>query len=313
LELPCIEGLLKKKSPNFLQGWQPRHCAIRNKKFLYYEEKNLEKVVGCLDFELLSVKIEEPSDREFKISPYGSKKVFLFKTKDKNEQKKWVSILKQHVQVSEGALRFITTNSSIPRFWKNDRISETQFLQMADSGDILLFRAKNVGAKLQRSFTGSIYDHVAILLRYNDGEIVLLEATGKDGVGLCRWKTFMRNDWHLLYSKLVYRHLEVERTEEFISEVEKFVKNVVGKKYKISASKLFKKKSALVDAASEADQLNTFFCSELVAACYKKLRLLPQELSCATYWPGNFSCEKKLPLLKDTKLSQEQLIDFRLP
>jgi len=259
------------------------------------------------------VKIEEPSDREFKISPYGSKKVFLFKTKDKNEQKKWVSILKQHVQVSEGALRFITTNSSIPRFWKNDRISETQFLQMADSGDILLFRAKNVGAKLQRSFTGSIYDHVAILLRYNDGEIVLLEATGKDGVGLCRWKTFMRNDWHLLYSKLVYRHLEVERTEEFISEVEKFVKNVVGKKYKISASKLFKKKSALVDAASEADQLNTFFCSELVAACYKKLRLLPQELSCATYWPGNFSCEKKLPLLKDTKLSQEQLIDFRLP
>ena len=102
---------------------------------------------------------------------------------------------------------------------------------------------------------------------------------------------------------MTYRHLEVKRTEELITEVEKFVKvllillisltyaiyvneqNVIGKKYKINAGKIFKQKSAIAEKV-EADQLNTFFCSELVAACYKKLGLLPKEISCATYWPG---------------------------
>jgi hypothetical protein len=152
-------------------------------------------------------------------------------------------------------------------------------------------------------------DHVALLLRYSDGDIVLLEATGKEGVGLCRWRTFKRNRWHLLYSKLVYRHLEYDRTEDLISDVETFVKSVVGKKYKISAAKLFKKKSELADPNEENQ---TFFCSELIAACYKKMNLLPVEVSCSTYWPGHFSCEKKLPFLKNAKLGPEFLIDFSL-
>jgi hypothetical protein len=79
--------------------------------------------------------------------------------------------------------------------------------------DLLLFKGKNVSAKLQRSFTRSEYDHVALILRYSNGEIYLFEATGKDGVGLCSWQTFMRNKWHLLYEKLVFRHLEINRED----------------------------------------------------------------------------------------------------
>jgi len=81
---------------------------------------------------------------------------------------------------------------------------------------ILFIRTKNFGAKIQRSFTRSGYgklyiykenilylmkDHVGLILRYSTGEIVLFEATGKTGVGLCRWKTFMRSKWYLLYSR----------------------------------------------------------------------------------------------------------------
>ena len=54
-----------------------------------------------------------------------------------------------------------------------------------------------------------------------------------------------------------------------------------GKKYSVSASKLLKKDG-------EDEKHETFFCSELVAACYKKLGILPNTLSASQYWPGRF-------------------------
>jgi len=36
------------------------------------------------------------------------------------------------------------------------------------------------------------------------------------------------------------------------------------------------------------DEDRTFFCSELVAACYKKIGLLPKDISAARYLPGKF-------------------------
>lgn len=107
------------------------------------------------------------------------------------------------------------------------RISEARFKSKADTLDVLLFRGKNIASKFQRSFTGSEYDHVALLLRYGNNELVLLEATGKEGVGLCSWTCFMRNRWHLLYKKLVLRHLEMQRTDKMIDVLEKFVKQVL--------------------------------------------------------------------------------------
>ena len=56
----------------------------------------------------------------------------------------------------------------------------------------------------------------------------------------------------------------------------------------------------------------TFFCSELIAAIYKKVGILDPNISSAYYWPGNFSTEKSLPLLKGAKLSHEMLIEFDL-
>jgi hypothetical protein len=39
---------------------------------------------------------------------------------------------------------------------------------------------------LQRLFTGSEYDHVGLILKFDD-KIYLFEATGFFGVGLCPW------------------------------------------------------------------------------------------------------------------------------
>ena len=81
----------------------------------------------------------------------------------------------------------------------------------------------------------------------------------------------------------------------------------MGKKYKVSASKLLKKTEV------EKDHDNrTFFCSELVAASYKRLGYLPCSKSAAQYWPGDFAAERDLKLI-NANLGSEVLIDFSIP
>jgi hypothetical protein len=53
------------------------------------------------------------------------------------------------------------------------------FKNKVDTFDILLFRGLHNMAKVQRFFTGSDYDHVAIFLR-SGIDVYFLEATGTD-------------------------------------------------------------------------------------------------------------------------------------
>ena len=41
----------------------------------------------------------------------------------------------------------------------------------------------------------------------------------------------------------------------------------------------------------EADK--SFFCSELVASAYKRIGILDPDKAASSYWPGDFSTEKK--------------------
>jgi hypothetical protein len=54
-----------------------------------------------------------------------------------------------------------------------------------------------------------------------------------------------------------------------------------------------------------------YFCSELVAAFYKRLGLLPESVSASKYWPGSFSQKSKLCLLNGA-LGPEMIVDFNL-
>ncbi len=48
----------------------------------------------------------------------------------------------------------------------------------------MLFKNKTIISKVQRIFTNSDYDHVALLLRTSSMQLLMLEATGSAGVGL---------------------------------------------------------------------------------------------------------------------------------
>ena len=58
---------------------------------------------------------------------------------------------------------------------------------------------------------------------------------------------------------------------------------MIGKKYAMTPLKLLKKNSNIENQNFDK---RTFFCSELVAATYKFLNLLPNHISSCRYWPG---------------------------
>jgi hypothetical protein len=66
------------------------------------------------------------------------------------------------------------------------------FLKQADIGDLLLFRGKNFGAKITRTYTGGDIDHVAMILKFDAErkEVFFLDATSNR-------VRFLGNKWSL--------------------------------------------------------------------------------------------------------------------
>ncbi len=121
--------------------------------------------------------------------------------------------------------------------------------------------------------TGSKYDHIALLLRYSNGKIVIFESLRETGVTVTDWDKFVNMKWHDLYHKIMHRKLYYPKTQEFVESLEDFVRQTIGKPFKINATKLFRKKNES-DNAEKIKQDKSFFCSELVATAYKRVGIL---------------------------------------
>jgi hypothetical protein len=99
---------------------------------------------------------------------------------------------------------------------------------------------------ITRTFTGSHFDHVAMVLKFETApqEVFLVEATGNMGVSLNRWQ-YLRP--HVgadrFYEKLVLRHINFERGDKMVNNLEKFLSEAVGLKYGLSGNKLMKQKT----------------------------------------------------------------------
>ena len=65
-----------------------------------------------------------------------------------------------------------------------------------------------------------------------------------------------------------------------------------------------------MDSVENLHENKGYFCSELIAATYKILGILPKQISSAQYWPGTFSAEGQLKLENGARLVDEQLIEF---
>lgn len=116
-------------------------------------------------------------------------------------------------------------------------------MESCQTGDLLLFQGSMSGPMLIRTVTGSQFDHVAIILRFEGvKEVYLVEATGNRGVSYNRWE-FLRD--HIgpgkFYAKLSYR--SVKTAHDSAEALQAFLKEVIGAKYSISTGKLLKKQT----------------------------------------------------------------------
>jgi len=307
-ELMVKAGWLRKKSTHIIKRWQWRYFVLKDHVLFYYNTDSDQQPRATINFNQITVDINvinPENPEELNIKPLGSKRVFRLKGNTAGEIKEWVEALKKHIKTSEGfkEQKYMVTIKK--EFWRYPRISNDRFEEIVQTGDILLFRSKAIPAKMQRAITGSKYDHVALLLKLQDEQVALLESTSQTGVQVLLWEDFMRYQWHLLYTRLVYRKLNIERTDQFLEKTAEFIQEVSGKKYRL-AKAIFKKSKGLDPGSEEG-----YFCSELVAAAYKKLKLIEEKVHPSRVWPGNFSTEKPVELI-GCSLGPEVLIDFEL-
>lgn len=302
-------GWLLKKSNSIFRGYQRRFFLLKDRRLSYYRKESDSQPAGTINFDLLTVDVQISSPHnpnKIFIKALGSKRVFVLKSVNPKEIIDWAITLHRHIHCSEGKKLDLTTTSQQKEFWRFDRVSEEQFRFQASTGDLILFKGKSVAAKLQRGVTNSRYDHVAIILCYSTGDIAILEATGTEGVAIVQWDDFMRYGWHLLYNRIAFRKLLMDRSTETLTKLEAFIDSTRGKKYKISPKKLLKKTED-----REPGHEDHFFCSELIASAYKALGVLSPEIPSSKYWPGDFEGTHDLGLIQ-AELSEEIMIDFEL-
>lgn len=193
------------------------------------------------------------------------------------------------------------------------RLHLDAIIPLLDAGDVVLFRTTGVLQGLQRTFTGSRYDHVGIIIRIPWGStkpsaLHLLESTS-DGVRTYQLHRRMRA-WHLSNAVVVVRQLKhVTRTNSFLSTLDAFVSDVDGLPYGLSLGKLLRREPG----ASK----DNFFCSELVATAYMRVGLIDSETHSATaFFPSDFNQERSATLLHlrdGAELGPELLVDFVQP
>ena len=307
--LAVKKGWLHKKSTNkVVKKWLQRYFTLENCMLIYFQHEEDTRQSGVFDFNQLSVNTIDCTQQKFeiRISFIGSTYLLRLRARSTEDLSEWILALNLNVGCSLGMRKELTSVVQKKKFWRYQRISDYYLRRHANTGDVLLFRSKGVLAKMQRGITRGVFDHIAMIMCFASGKVILLEATEKDGVACLEWDYFIKMNWHLMYSQLVYRSLETMRSEAMIRNLEKFVKKVDGKKFGINPKKLIGKNSDI-----EPGTENTFFCSELVASAYKAMGLFPNSLKSSSIWPADFINEKKLPLV-DARFGQEMLLDFDL-
>lgn len=91
--------------------------------------------------------------------------------------------------------------------WLYQSMTENDFLEKAQTGDILLFRGNRAATALTRALTSSEFDHVGIIVRLKDkDDVYIIEATGRIGVSVNRWSNIKQ---HIgpseFYERVIYR------------------------------------------------------------------------------------------------------------
>ena len=218
-----------------------------------------------------------------------------------------------HPQVLQflGAME-VTSEEKLPEV--QARMYFEQYLNVAQTGDIVLFHTEGVLQSVNRFVSSSDYDHVAVVVKdpplsksNNARHLFLLEST-IDGVIKYRLRTrFLA--WNMSNAELVVRRLNCERSKESLISIVSLMHELDGKKYGLNPLEMVRGRS---DSQMTKD---SYFCSEIVAMAYKRAGWLPEDIPSNKYFPWSFDKEHShtLQFLKGASLGEETLIQFKRP
>ena len=147
-----------------------------------------------------------------------------------------------------------------------------------DWGDVVLFNLKSLNAQLVSAATASSWDHCGIVYEEN-GKLFLLEAVS-GGVQTPELNGRLL-DALGQGAKIGFRHLSVGRSPELKAQLWTFAVGMTGRSYKKSVGQLVGSRWG----RNKADDLSSVFCSELVAAAFKHLELLPDSVVTSNVLP----------------------------
>ena len=319
--------LVIKKSSNknvFINSKQRKKYLTQQK----LDQYNISHPIVSLDFDLISARIITfKSQKKFNIIILGSHdlkkentKTIYFSMQNSSDKifNEIIKLISKAIYLSRGFKYNLFEISLRKNFYKDYFLKNDVFEEIAKTGDILLFRGFEKHSKCQRSLTGADYDHVALLVR--QGLILYVyESTGKDGVKLRGWRDFRMNLWNLLYDKMSFRQLIIDKEKINVTEFQKnieikcneFIKMTKGLKYTLSGCGFCCKCSMKKYGKDKKwGEYKGYFCSQLVAAAYNHMGLLTDDIDIGYYLPGSFSKDYDLELKKGIELSVEYIIDF---
>lgn len=292
-----VQGRISRK-------WKRCQVTVKDKVLKIYKNLESRQPNISINFETVSCKIFVIANSYLEIQPVNFSKSLLIQPFSEEKIQDLCITLSLNLERSIGfnvCLDRLTQHSR--KFWKKSYITREQFYNTSENGDLVLFKSSSFGSFALRVASNSEFDHVALIVRGKKGEVFIYECVGSGGVQINNVDFFLDNDWDKFYKKIAIRKLHCDRSKDFTKAFSETCSKFIGKPYKLSAEKLMRKESLNIDNID-------FFCSELVAAVYKKLKLLPNEISACQYWPSSFSANHKLELLNGAYLGEEMRIIF---
>ncbi|KOO35829.1 ph domain-containing protein [Chrysochromulina tobinii] len=207
---------------------------------------------------------------------------------------------------AEETAQAMTPGSSLPGCVSMARLKTKVDVRDLESivrtGDLILFSSKHAAAQVTKCFTASTWDHCGMVVKFSSRHVFILEYAG--GVFLYPLFTRLYTYYAIQGREIVLRRLLPGQDRvEMQRRVESFVRGVLGQKppsiEEILLAVLkqegvvssFLARLAGTNEKEHVDNLETLFCSKLIACVYKEVGILGKHRKSSDFLPKHFAEE----------------------
>lgn len=175
------------------------------------------------------------------------------------------------------------------------------------TGDVLLYRTRDLGAWFNSIATSSFWSHVGLVVKGDDPAMMqalfpkdykelpldqcglcVFEAVPNRGVCLFPLKERLARTANSIHTLAVRHHVGTEPSPEQITALTDFVKQVLGRKLEVGSCDMIK--AVLPCVYNHSENWDRFFCSELVAEGLQQAGILREHgLNSNDVLPRNFA------------------------